>query len=61
LWVRDTALRLHQEGMDVTRSALNNIKRVGWDGVYMPGNLPYDPYKVPGGGDGTEEDIRWLL
>jgi hypothetical protein len=61
LWVRDTALRLHQEGMDVTRSALNNIKRVGYDGVYMPNHIQYDPYKVPGGGDGNEEDIRWLF
>lgn len=62
LWIRDTALRLHQEGMELTRSALENIQIVNSDGLYTNRSLPVDPYQMPWGqGMGGGEDLRWLL
>lgn len=62
LWIRDTAMKLQQEGILLTRSALENIRRTGHDGLYTPTHLNYDPYKLPPmGQDGNEEDMRWLL
>lgn len=62
LWVRDTAMKLQQEGLNLTRSTLDNIKRTGYDGIYTPTHLNYDPYKMPPSGNGEDgEDLRWLL
>lgn len=61
LWVRDTALQLHQTGMNQTRFTLDNMVRVNkYDGVYVPGNNMPDPYKMPMG-NGDSEDVRWLF
>lgn len=65
LWVRDTALKLHQEGMNLTRTALDNIRRTQIpNAVYTPKHLPADPYRIQVGnnrGDPDFEDIRWLM
>ncbi len=64
LWIRDTAMKLQQEGINLTRSALDGIKRTGGhDGLYTPQHLNYDPYKMPGTGINRDdgEDLRWLL
>lgn len=73
LWVRDVALRLHQEGVEQTKSMLGGFKKTGGAegtpaGVYRPGgHLGYDPYKMPvardniGQGPKEDEDLRWLL
>jgi len=61
LYVRDTALRLRQQGMDLARanlSAMSNLnQRQG--AAYTVGNMQNNPYivKTPDG----EQDITWLL
>jgi hypothetical protein len=61
LWVRDTALQVHQRGLEYTRLSLDKINKVHtYDAVYTPGNGMSDPYKMPLA-DGTDEDFRWLL
>jgi hypothetical protein len=62
LWIRDTAMRLHQEGIELTRNALDSIKRVEYEGIYSTTNLPVDPYRLKlGSGENQTEDLRWLL
>jgi hypothetical protein len=64
LWIRDTTLRLQQEGVEIQKTALDAIKRVGYDGVYTPNHLPFDPYKMPTNGlneDDEDSDFRWVL
>jgi hypothetical protein len=58
LWVRDTAIRLKQEGVNITTRALENITSVT-SGMYVDRGLEEDPYKVKVGD--FEEDIRWLF
>lgn len=61
LYVRDTALRLRQQGMDLSRanlSAIGNLnQRQG--AAYSVGNMQNNPYimKTPDG----DQDISWLL
>jgi hypothetical protein len=66
LWVRDTALKLHQEGISLTRSALDGIRKTVSDtpeALYTPNHLPVDPYQIRIGNtmNPDDEDIRWLL
>ena len=68
LWVRDTALRMHQEGNSLTKIALEGIQRVGSDAVYTNRNQMPDPYILPMGNPNNPnhpsnegEDIRWLF
>lgn len=60
MYVRDTALKLKQQGLDLTRSMLNNINvvRPGAynNGAAMIGGNPYN-MKI----NGQQEDIKWLL
>lgn len=59
LWVRDTAIRLKQEGLNITHRALENIT-ANYYGVYNPSTMNNeDPYKIQVGD--REEDIRWLF
>jgi hypothetical protein len=58
LWVRDTALRLRQEGIDLTKESLNHIKRT--ETVISSNNYGMeDPYKKTVNGE--EIDLRWLF
>jgi hypothetical protein len=59
LWVRDTALRLRQEGMDLTRRAIDGISNQTYSGVYG-GNMPdNNPWQMDV--NGTFEDLtKWL-
>lgn len=61
VWVRDTALRLRQEGIELTKNSLEGIERTyeDYDNVYSPKNMESDPYKIKFRDD--EEDLRWLL
>jgi hypothetical protein len=60
MYVRDTALKFRQQGLDITRQALNNISvnRTHYQGAYFSKGSD-NPYSVDMGG--TKEDIRWLL
>lgn len=65
LWIRDTALKLQQEGVTLTRNTLDNFRRTGGPAIYTPGHLNYDPYKLPVGNPNQPQDedtdMRWLL
>ena len=61
LYVRDTALRLRQQGMDLSRANLSAISNLNQrqGAAYTVGNMQNNPYivKTPDG----EQDITWLL
>jgi len=61
LWVRDTALKLRQEGIELTKMTIDKFQvKSSYDAVYKP-NSPnmIDPYQMNIGGN--PEDIKWLL
>ena len=63
MYIRDTALRYRQRGIDITKSALANIQvnRTPYQGGYNNSrhNVP-NPYEIDLG-DGSKENINWLL
>ena len=57
LWVRDTALRLRQAGIDLSRQAVSHIKSTV--SIYKPTNTKAGwNMKTP---DGRDEDLNWLM
>jgi hypothetical protein len=67
LWVRDTAMKLHQEGQQITKAALDGIRRTEqpFQGMYTPNHMMHDPFKMTFGqqpnGSSDDEDLRWLI
>jgi len=60
VWVRDTALQLRQQGIELNKTMINSFTRVG--GVYNPGNgFQTDPWKWKPDGKGGEESLDWLI
>jgi hypothetical protein len=66
--MRDTAFKFKQQGIDITKSMLNNItaNRTAFKGVYTPGpDSPIDkdnnPFLIDNPYSKGKEDIRWLL
>lgn len=60
LWVRDTALRLRQEGIDLTKTALGGISsNQQYEGVYGPSDRNDNPWKMRIGDD-FEDLTQWL-
>lgn len=59
LWVRDTALRLRQEGVDLTKRALGGISSHTYTGVYGSFNDDTNPWQMNVGND-TEDLSKWL-
>ena len=60
LWVRDTALRLRQEGIDLTRKAIGGISNQTYSGIYGGNfNRDKDPWKMRVG-DNYEDLSQWL-
>lgn len=60
LWVRDTALRLRQEGVDLTKQAINSISSHTYTGIYGGNDSDDNPWKMDVG-DGSFEDLtNWL-
>ena len=60
LWVRDTALRLRQEGIDLTKRALGGISsNQQFSGVYGPADRDDNPWKMRIGDD-MEDLTQWL-
>lgn len=63
LYVRDTAIRMRQQGMDLTRATMDSFvnlnQRSTSTGVYNVGSFQNNPYlmKTPNG----QEDLTWLL
>ena len=61
LWVRNTALRLKQEGIDLTKNALGSIGQSSLDMGGFGGNSFNDdnPWKMQVGD--RNEDLTWLI
>jgi len=60
LWVRDTALRLRQEGIDLTKSAVGGISSHTYNGIYGGGSgMDDNPWQMKVG-DGFEDLSQWL-
>jgi hypothetical protein len=60
LWVRNTALRLKQEGIDLTKNMLNSSQMIKHDAVYTQNSLKQNPYEMQVG-KGETENLTWLL
>jgi hypothetical protein len=59
LWVRDTALRLRQEGIDLTKQAVAGITQNTYEGMYSSNTMDENPWKMRVG-DGFEDLSQWL-
>jgi len=59
LWVRDTALKLRQQGMDLTRTTLTHIRK-NQPGVYSGKTTGQNPWKQKDA-RGNDQDLTWLL
>jgi hypothetical protein len=60
LWVRNTALRLKQEGIDLTKSMLGSAHIARHENVYTTNYLKQNPYDMDLG-NGESENLTWLL
>jgi hypothetical protein len=60
LWVRNTALRLRQEGIDLTKNMLNSSHIAKYDGFVSTGHLSRNPYEMEVGNKEIE-NLTWLL
>jgi len=58
LWVRDTALRLHQQGIDLSRKALGHLGKS--QGVYTSGQEMPKEWQW-NSGDKDNNDLTWLI
>jgi hypothetical protein len=59
LWVRDTALKLRQQGIDLSRTALTHIGRTQ-GGVYNARMGQHNPWVIKDG-RGNDVDMTWIL
>ena len=62
MYMRDTAFKFKQHGIDLTKSMLSNISSTNTKhiGAYTP-LKDKNPYKIDNPYSGKEEDIKWLL
>lgn len=62
LWVRDTSLRLLQEGIDLTRASVDGIGSAHTPTGFSNGGVVDDnPWEMNLGQNGEVEDLSWLL
>jgi hypothetical protein len=59
LWVRDTALRLRQEGIDLTKRAIDGISSHTYSGIYGGNDNEENPWQM-NVGDDVEDLTKWL-
>ena len=61
LWIRDTALKLRQQGMDLNRKTLDHFSK--GSGAFSTGYRSDVGWSMNTGhnGQGHDEDLRWLL
>jgi len=59
LWVRDTALKLRQQGVDLTMRSLSHIGKTS-NAVVKVGGFQNNTWEVKGT-NGQNHDLRWLL
>jgi hypothetical protein len=60
LWVRNTALRLKQEGIDLTKSMLSATQVKQGNGIYTTNYMQRNPYEMEIG-KGEVENLKWLI
>ena len=58
LWVRDTALRLRTEGIELTKKTLTMMNQ---EGVYTPNDNNNGEWDWDIGKDKKKESLEWLL
>jgi len=58
LWVRDTALRLRTEGIELTKKTLTMMNQ---EGVYTPNDSNNGEWDWEIGKDKKKESLEWLL
>ena len=71
MYMRDTAFKFKQHGVDLTKSMLSSIatNKTNFNGVYVPGpnntnqqiNEHNNPYQIDNPYSNGKEDIKWLL
>jgi hypothetical protein len=61
LFVRDTALKLRNEGMAMNKNALRLMGKSGAEGFSNRSHIQNDPWKMKMGGNGPDEDLTWLI
>jgi hypothetical protein len=62
LYLRDTAFKFRQQGMDLTRVALNNFRKVTtYSGVYSSNNVRSNDQWNMQDSRGNKENLNWLL
>ena len=59
LWVRDTALKLRQQGIDLSKTALSHMGK-STSGVYSASSVGQDTWKQKDI-HGNDQDLTWLL
>ena len=60
MYVRDTALKYRQQGIELTKATLNNIQKPSsYQGAYFASGMD-NPYVMKTGENDTE-DLGWLL
>jgi hypothetical protein len=63
LFTRDTAMKFYEQGMKLTRAAVDGIVKTGGEGEYSGPSLPdgtQNPYLI-NNSHGQFEDITWVL
>jgi hypothetical protein len=60
LWVRDTALRLRQQGIELTKLSLDKTAYSSTPYIRRNAGMEQDPYTMSIG-DERQEDLRWLI
>jgi len=60
IWVRDTAFKLIQQGLDLTKRALGHIHKSGETSIYSPGIVRQTGWSMSNG-KGSEESLTWLI
>jgi hypothetical protein len=64
LWIRDTALKLRQQSIDLTRNMLGNINRTESQGspVFTTKTaMAHQSWEMPTGANAQKESLTWLL
>jgi hypothetical protein len=60
LFVRDTAMKFYEQGMDLNRAMVSNITRTSYEmGPLLPTGQP-NPFAMNDGRGGFE-DVSWIL
>jgi len=60
MWVRDTALKLKQQGIELDKLAISKIGKSNSSGIYTNNMSGQNPWQMQNG-RGGEEDLTWLI